>query len=138
MPSRTIRVIPDPVVLIFRVELSESFPVLIFRVELSESFLVVLIFRVELSESFPVVLIFRVELSESFPVVLIFRVGPLSGRGDKRGLSPRVACGLFFQETKQSIQCITNCRRFLSFSSSVSLEVPAVATSVAELARGLL
>jgi hypothetical protein len=33
----------------------------------------------------------------------------------------------FFQETKQSIQFTTNCKRFFSFSSSVSLEVPAPA-----------
>jgi hypothetical protein len=38
--------------------------------------------------------------------------------------SKGVRLHFFFQETKQSIQYITNCRRFLSFSSSVSLEVP--------------
>jgi hypothetical protein len=31
----------------------------------------------------------------------------------------------FFQETKQSIRCITGCRHLLRFSSSVSLAVPA-------------
>jgi hypothetical protein len=49
---------------------------------------------------------------------------PESLYGIKLLKSKSVRLQFFFQETKQSIQYITNCKRFLSFSSSVSLEVP--------------